>query len=172
MNVPIVRDRRKPLEALPELRNSEVVSTYDDIRAAEHAVDVLSENGSVPATEMQIVGSGLQLVERPLVSLTYGKVVLQGAFTGLYFGLGIGMIWAFTEVVTTGAFSLAAILPAVLLGLGLGALLAIVRFATGRTSRFVAATQLRPDRFELQTLPQHVHRARSILNQHAYDSHR
>jgi hypothetical protein len=62
------------------------VARFDDYESAQRAVDRLSDDG-FPVEKLDIVGSGLRLVERVTGRLTRGRAAGTGALSGMWAGL-------------------------------------------------------------------------------------
>src|SRR6201994_21458 len=67
------------------------VVRFYDYESAQHAVDRLSDDG-FPVEKLDIVGSGLRLVERVTGRLTTSRAATAGALSGLWAGLLIGVL--------------------------------------------------------------------------------
>ncbi|MEU6401512.1 general stress protein [Streptomyces sp. NPDC046985] len=67
------------------------VTTYDTYEDAQAAVDRLSDE-QFPVENLEIVGSGLRLVEHVTGRLTKGKAAAAGAASGAWFGLFIALL--------------------------------------------------------------------------------
>jgi hypothetical protein len=59
------------------------VARFDDYESAQQAVDRLSDDG-FPVEKLDIVGSGLRLVERVTGRLTSSRAATAGALSGLW----------------------------------------------------------------------------------------
>ena len=85
------------------------VARFDDYDSAQRAVDRLSDDG-FPVEKLDIVGSGLRLVERVTGRLTSSRAATAGALSGLWAGLLFGILLglftsghSFLAVAATGA---------------------------------------------------------------------
>ena len=67
------------------------VARFEDYEAAQRAVDRLSDDG-FPVEKLDIVGSGLRLIERVTGRLTIARAAGGGALSGLWAGLLIGVL--------------------------------------------------------------------------------
>jgi|1186.fasta_scaffold769374_2 hypothetical protein len=65
-------------------------TSYED---AQRAVDYLSDN-NVEVSGIQIVGTGLRMVETVTGRISYGRAAAAGMISGAWFGLLIGMLLA------------------------------------------------------------------------------
>ena len=68
-------------------------ATYEE---AQKAVDYLADN-EFPVSDVTIVGVDLMLVERVLGRLTWGRVLGNGAASGIWMGLFVGALLAYFE---------------------------------------------------------------------------
>ena len=80
------------------------LGTFDKYEDAQKAVDTLSDNG-FPVENCLIVGTELKQVERVTARLTWGRVALGGALSGLWLGLFVGLIFSLFNP-PTSAFAL------------------------------------------------------------------
>ena len=67
------------------------VASYPSYEEAQAAVDRLSDE-RFPVENLDIVGSGLRLVERVTGRLTNARAAAAGAASGAWFGLFIGLL--------------------------------------------------------------------------------
>src|SRR5262249_7592261 len=121
------------------------VARFDDYESAQRAVDRLSDDG-FPVEKLDIVGSGLRLVERVTGRLTNARAAGAGALSGMGGGLLFGiLLGVFTSGDSFFAVAAARGLPRG--GLGRG-----VRVRGPRQNRGAARLQLgaRADRAPLR----------------------
>jgi heat induced stress protein YflT len=137
------------------------VARFDDYESAQRAVDRLSDDG-FPVEKLDIVGSGLRLVERVTGRLTRGRAASAGALTGMWAGLLFGVLLglftshSFLAVAATGAA----------LGLAWGAIFGYVAHARTRGQRdFSSVRQLVATRYDLIAREGTVERARTMLSE-------
>ena len=85
------------------------VARFEDYESAQRAVDRLSDDGFA-VDKLDIVGSGLRLVERVTGRLTRARATGAGALSGLWAGLLVGTLLglftsghSFLAVIVTGA---------------------------------------------------------------------
>jgi hypothetical protein len=83
---------------LEQVRERQVIATFDEYTAAEQAVDSLAARG-FPVASLCITGHDLRLVEQVTGRLRYGAAVGRGVVAGALFGVLVG--------VTFGALGLA-----------------------------------------------------------------
>ncbi|GII64982.1 hypothetical protein Skr01_50670 [Sphaerisporangium krabiense] len=95
--------------------------SYDNYRAAQRAVDTLSDAG-YPVQNVAIVGSDLRLEETVTGRLTNPRAALSGAISGAVFGLVVGMFLGLFTSTTASFFALAiwAALWGAVMGAGFG----------------------------------------------------
>jgi hypothetical protein len=110
------------------------VARFDDYETAQRAVDRLSDEG-FPVDKLDIVGSGVRLVERVTGRLTRGRAAGAGALSGLWAGLLVGILLG---LFTSGHSFLAVAATGAALGAGWGAVFGYVAHASTRSSMFSA----------------------------------
>src|SRR3984885_11370874 len=93
------------------------VARFEDYESAQRAVDRLSDDG-FPVENLDIVGSGLRLVERVTGRLTRARATGAGALSGMWAGLLVGTLLG---LFTSGHSFLAVIVTGAALGAGWGA---------------------------------------------------
>ena len=135
------------------------LAVYDEYAAAQKAVDFLSDN-KFPVEQCMIVGTDLKRVERITGRLTYNRVALGGALSGLWLGLFVGLAFAlFTE-----GNAWARILSTALIGLFFGILWAIAGFAATRGQRdFSSVTSVVATKYEVLVEHKSAQQARDLL---------
>lgn len=157
-------------EEFLHVHGTEIVSTYDTQFAAQHAVNVLAAS-DFEITGLSIVGHGVTLVERVQARLSYGRVALTGAFSGVYFGVGISLIALMLGMLGRENI-MNNLLACMLIGVGLGVLFAVVNFAFNRRRRkYIGLGGLKAVRYDLHAPRNQVLRARQILAEHARKEH-
>jgi hypothetical protein len=135
---------------------------FDDYESAQRAVDRLSDDG-FPVEKLDIVGSGLRLVERVTGRLTRGRAAGAGALTGLWAGLLFGVLLG---LFTSGHSFLAVALTGAALGVLWGAVFGYVAHASTRGRRdFSSVRQLVAARYDLIAREGTVDRARTMLSE-------
>ncbi|MGK5632235.1 general stress protein [Streptomyces sp. URMC 123] len=136
------------------------VASYDDYEAAQAAVDRLSDE-RFPVENLDIVGSGLRLVEHVTGRLTKGRAAALGAASGAWFGLFIGLL---VGLFTPGPTWLGLILGGVLIGAVWGAVFGFAgHAATGGRRDFASTRTLVASRYDLVVRGGHAERARAVL---------
>ena len=93
--------RQVPFAAL-ELDYPLSVGVFVSYPEAQKAVDTLSDAG-FPVQNCLIVGTDLRQLERVTGRLTWGRVLMGGVLSGLWFGLFVGFVLSiFTTSGTSG----------------------------------------------------------------------
>src|SRR6476661_7455300 len=69
----------------------DTVGSYNSYLDAQKAVDYLADQ-QFPVQLVSIVGNDLKMVERVTGRLTYPRVALSGALSGMWFGLFVGFM--------------------------------------------------------------------------------
>ena len=113
----------------------DTVGSYTSYLDAQKAVDYLADQ-QFPVQLVSIVGNDLKMVERVTGRLTYPRVALSGALSGMWFGLFVGVMLSFFST-TPGYFS---IVTSVLMGAAFFMLFGIVTYAMQRGKRDFTST--------------------------------
>src|SRR6202044_87852 len=138
------------------------VGRFDDYESAQRAVDRLSDDG-FPVEKLDIVGSGLRLVERVTGRLTRSRAATAGALSGLWAGLLFGILLG---LFTSGHSFLAVAATGAALGVLWGAAFGFVAHARTRGQRdFTSVRQLVATRYDLIAREGTVERAKSMLSE-------
>jgi hypothetical protein len=138
------------------------VARFDDYESAQRAVDRLSDDG-FPVEKLDVVGSGLRLVERVTGRLTRGRAAGAGALGGIWVGLLFGILLG---LFTSGHSFLAAAVVGAALGATWGAIFGYVAHARTRGQRdFSSVRQLVATHYDLIAREGTVDRARSMLDE-------
>jgi heat induced stress protein YflT len=138
------------------------VARFDDYETAQRAVDRLSDDG-FPVEKLDIVGSGLQLVERVTGRLTTGRAASAGALSGLWAGLLLGILLG---LFTSGHSFLTVAATGAALGVIWGAVFGWVAHARTKGQRdFSSVRQLVATHYDLIAREGTVDRARSMLSE-------
>src|SRR5262249_59302845 len=99
------------------------VGSYSSYEEAQAAVDRLSDE-KFPVQNLDIVGSGLRLVERVTGRLTTARAAAAGAASGAWFGLFIGLL---VGLFTRGSTWVGLIIGGLLVRAAPGALVCLAR---------------------------------------------
>jgi hypothetical protein len=119
-------------------------STYEE---AQRLVDRLSD-ADFPVEHVRIVGTGLRSVEQVTGRLTTARAAAGGTFTGIWFGLLIGLLFA---IFVVGPFQLGVLLSSVIFGALWGAVFGFVAHLATRGRRdFSSVHGLEAERYAVQ----------------------
>ena len=144
---------------LPTLPDGWPVGSYDTYKAAQQAVDHLADS-EFPVQGVTIVGVEPMLVERIDARLTWKRVLINGAVSGAWLGLFVGLL---LSLFTIGGGVLP-ILIGLLAGVGFGLGSSAIRYAsTGGQRDFVSHSQLVARRYDVLCQPRNAERARDLL---------
>ncbi len=139
----------------------DVVGSYSSYLDAQKAVDYLADQ-QFPVQMVSIVGNELKMVERVTGRLTYPRVALSGAASGMWFGLFVGVMLSFFSP-TGGYFS---IITSVLMGAAFFMLFGIVTYAMQRGKRdFTSTSQVVATSYDVVVSFEAAHEARRLLQQ-------
>ncbi len=138
------------------------VARFDDYESAQRAVDRLSDDG-FPVEKLDIVGSGLRLVERVTGRLTRPRAAGAGALSGVWAGLLFGILLG---LFTSGNSFLAVALTGAALGALWGAVFGYVAHARTKGQRdFSSVRGLVAASYDLIAREGSVDRARFMLRE-------
>lgn len=139
----------------------EEIAAYSSYLEAQRAVDFLSDN-EFPVEKVTIVGTDLKMVERITGRRTYMHAALQGAASGAWLGVFLGLMFM---LLVNGAQLLNTLLPAVLIGAGFGMLWGVVGHAlTGGRRDFSSTSRVMASRFAVLCLAEEAARARQLID--------
>ncbi|MCP9956314.1 MULTISPECIES: general stress protein [Streptomyces] len=149
----------RPLDPVSAAWNT--VGSYDSYEEAQAAVDRLSDEG-FPVENIDIVGSGLKLVEHVTGRITKGRAAAAGAASGAWFGLFIGILLG---LFTPGRAWLGLLLSGVVLGAVWGAVWGFAGHATtGGRRDFSSVRTLAASKYDVIARGGQAERARTILH--------
>jgi hypothetical protein len=138
------------------------VASYTSYEDAQRAVDRLSDE-RFPVENIEIIGSGLRLVERVTGRLTRARAAAAGAASGAWFGLFIGLL---VGLFSTGPAWIGLILGGLLIGAAWGAIFGFAGHAATRGRRdFSSAQTLTATRYDIIARGGTATQAHSILQQ-------
>ena len=138
------------------------VARFDDYESAQRAVDRLSDDG-FPVEKLDIVGSGLRLVERVTGRLTKARAAGAGALSGMWAGLLFGILLG---LFTSGHSFFAVAATGAALGVAWGAVFGYVAHARTRGQRdFSSVRGLIATHYDLNAREGTVERARFMLGE-------
>ena len=113
------------------------LGVFDKYADAQKAVDYLSDN-EFPVENVLIVGTELKQVERVTGRLTWGRVLMAGAGSGLWLGLFVGVVVsAFSE----GSSFLATLLGCAVIGIVFSVVFAALGYGATRGQRDFSSVQ-------------------------------
>ncbi|MGY4540141.1 hypothetical protein ACVWY0_000035 [Arthrobacter sp. UYNi723] len=139
----------------------DTVGSYTSYLDAQKAVDYLADQ-QFPVQMVSIVGNELKMVERVTGRLSYPRVALSGALSGMWFGLFVGVMLSFFAP-SPGYFS---ILASVLMGAAFFMLFGIVTYAMQRGKRdFTSTSQVVATSYDVVVSVEAAHDARRLLQQ-------
>lgn len=147
-----------PARPLPQ---GDMIGSYASYLDAQKAVDYLADQ-QFPVELVAIVGNDLKLVERVTGRLSYPRVALNSALSGMWFGLFVGVLLSFFSS-GAGYFS---IITSVLMGAAFFMLFGIVTYATQRGKRdFTSTSQVIASNYDVVVGHEVAHEARRLLHQ-------
>ena len=139
----------------------DTVGSYNSYLDAQKAVDYLADQ-QFPVQVVSIVGNDLKMVERVTGRLSYPRVALSGALSGMWFGLFVGVMLSFFSP-TGGYFSIVA---SVLMGAAFFMLFGIVTYAMQRGKRdFTSTSQVVATSYDVVVAFEASGEARRLLHQ-------
>ncbi|WP_457974241.1 general stress protein [Arthrobacter sp. D1-17] len=137
------------------------VGSYSSYLDAQKAVDYLADQ-QFPVHMVSIVGNDLKMVERVTGRLSYPRVALSGALSGMWFGLFVGVMLSFFTP-AGGTFS---IISSVLMGAAFFMLFGIVTYAMQKGKRdFTSTSQVVATNYDVVVSFEAAHEARRLLQQ-------
>jgi len=136
------------------------LGTFDKYEEAQKAVDTLSDE-QFPVENCLIVGTDLKQLERITGRLTWGRVLLGGALSGVWLGLFVGLIFALFD----GQNNVVALVASTMIfGAIFGAVWGAITYtATGGHRDFTSVSQVVPSKYEVLVEHKHAQQAREIL---------
>lgn len=151
----------KATEESRSVPQGDTVGSYTSYLDAQKAVDYLADQ-QFPVQLVSIVGNDLKMVERVTGRLSYPRVALSGALSGMWFGLFVGVMLSFFAP-SGGAFS---IVTSVLMGAAFFMLFGIVTYAMQRGKRdFTSTSQVLATNYDVIVAFEASHEARRLLQQ-------
>ncbi|OFI39912.1 hypothetical protein BIU82_02405 [Arthrobacter sp. SW1] len=151
----------KATEESRSVPQGDTVGSYTSYLDAQKAVDYLADQ-QFPVQLVSIVGNELKMVERVTGRLSYPRVALSGALSGMWFGLFVGVMLSFFSP-TGGAFS---IITSVLMGAAFFMLFGIVTYAMQRGKRdFTSTSQVVASNYDVIVAYEAAQEARRLLHQ-------
>lgn len=119
------------------------VAEFRSKHAAHAAVEYLVSQG-VTVRGVTLVGEGVRVIEQVMGPIPYGRVALRGAMSGGWMGLFVGILLSVTSNPSPVSWT-----GAMLIGVAIGMLVAVVTFALGnRKKRAMAISHhIVPERY-------------------------
>ncbi|MBT8158837.1 MULTISPECIES: general stress protein [Arthrobacter] len=151
----------KATEESRSVPKGDTVGSYTSYLDAQKAVDYLADQ-QFPVQHVSIVGNDLKMVERVTGRLSYPRVALSGALSGMWFGLFVGVMLSFFTP-AGGPFS---IFTSVLMGAAFFMLFGIVTYAAQRGKRdFTSTSQVVATNYDVIVAVEASQEARRLLHQ-------
>lgn len=136
-------------------RSLGVYSTYQEVQSV---VDTLADK-QFPVQSTLIVGTDLKLMERVTGRRTWPKVISQGALSGLWMGLFLGLL---LFLLSPGSITI--LLTSVVLGIVFFTVSSVIGYAmSGGRRDFTSMTATIPMQYELLVEHKHAAEAQRIL---------
>lgn len=136
------------------------LGTFHKYEEAQKAVDTLSDK-EFPVQNCLIVGTELKQLERITGRLTWGRVLLGGALSGVWLGLFVGLIFSLFD---TGNSVITLVLSTVVFGAIFGMVWGAITYAaTGGHRDFSSVSQIVPSKYEVLVEHKFAQQAREIL---------
>lgn len=123
---------------LQRVPRGDVLGTYDTYPEAQSVVDRLAK-ADFAVSNVSIVGNDLKSVERVTRKLSWSRAALEGALSGAWFGLFVGLL--FTLFPTTAGVNWGLFIAAILIGAAAGLLFRLASYGASRRSRDFDSTR-------------------------------
>lgn len=148
-----------PLTArLYDLEYPRSLGVYNTYQEVQSVVDTLADK-QFPVQSTLIVGTDLKLMERVTGRRTWPKVISQGALSGLWMGLFLGLL-----LLLLSPGNLSVVLTAVVLGIVFFTVSSVIGYwMTGGRRDFTSMTATIPMQYELLVEHKHAAQAQQIL---------
>lgn len=147
-------------QSMFKLEYPQSLGVFDTYADAQKTVDHLADS-HFPVGNLAIVGTDLRLVERVTGRRTWGTVLGQGVMSGLSTGFIVAI---FMIILFPGQNILSQLLTALVIGVVIGLLFAVLGYALSRGQRdFTSVTQTVATKYELLCEHKVVGQARELL---------
>lgn len=135
-----------------------MLGNFETYERAQQLVDQLAK-ADFPVAKLSILGNDLKTVERVVRKLSWGRAAFEGALSGVWFGLFVGLLLVFA----TGApFEYA--IAGVLLGAAFGMAFRLFSYGLSRGRRdFESTSQVLASSYDVIVDPSSAAEARRIL---------
>jgi hypothetical protein len=132
---------------------------YRSYELAQADVDKLADH-KFPVEHVAIVGSDLRLVELVTGRWTAGRATLDGAATGAWFGILVGLVFWIVS-----PWALGAVVSGAILGLAFGAIFGVVSHGlTGDQRDFASTSRIEAARYDVLVDEAYLNEAIAVLN--------
>ena len=141
------------------LPKGDVLGTYDTYQEAQAVVDRLAK-ADFTVADLSIVGNDLKTVERVTRRLSWNRAALEGALSGAWFGLFVGVLLTFFSPTINWGYLLAALL----IGAVAGMFFRLISYGIARRSRdFDSQTQVLATNYQVLVAGEHLAKAQDVL---------
>lgn len=137
----------------------DVLGTYETYPEAQAVVDRLAK-ADFTVADLSIIGNDLKTVERVTRKLSWNRAALEGALSGAWFGLFVGLLltW-FTDPINWGYF-----IGALLIGAVAGMFFRLISYGIARRNRdFDSQTQVLASNYQVLVAGEHLAKAQDAL---------
>ncbi len=141
----------------------DVLGSYETYAEAQAIVDRLAK-ADFTVADLSIIGNDLKTVERVTRKLSWNRAALEGALSGAWFGLFIGLLLTFfTEPINWSLF-----IAALLIGAVAGMFFRLISYGIARRSRdFDSQTQVLASNYQVLVAGEHLAKAQDVLSRPA-----
>lgn len=148
---------------LQRVPKGDVLGTYDTYPEAQAIVDRLAK-ADFTVADLSIIGNDLKTVERVTRKLSWNRAALEGALSGAWFGLFVGLLLTFfTNPINWGLF-----IAALLIGAVAGMFFRLISYGISRRSRdFDSQTQVLASNYQVLVAGEHLAKAQDVLSRPA-----
>lgn len=141
----------------------DVLGTYETYAEAQAVVDRLAK-GDFTIADLSIIGNDLKTVERVTRKLSWNRAALEGALSGAWFGLFVGLLLSFFSPTINWGFFIAALL----IGAVAGMFFRLISYGIARRSRdFDSQTQVLASNYQVLVAGEHLAKAQDVLSRPA-----
>ena len=123
---------------LQRVPRGDILGTYDTYPEAQAVVDRLAK-ADFAVANVSIVGNDLKTVERVTRKLSWNRAALEGAVSGAWFGVFVGLL--FTLFPSQSGVQWGLFVAAILIGAAAGLLFRLAGYAFSRRSRDFDSTR-------------------------------
>jgi hypothetical protein len=122
---------------LQRVPRGDVLGTYDTYPEAQAVVDRLAK-ADYAVANVSIVGNDLKTVERVTRKLSWSRAALEGALSGAWFGLFLGLLFT---LFSPGSINWGIFVAAILIAAAAGLLFRLIAYGVSRRSRDFDSTK-------------------------------